>query len=138
MVSRFVYVPPKVWPGLSDHGWVAKVKSIHMSACPSAAIFSNISAASSSMRHDAEVLELLVLAREPAHGVAEDDLEEGAHAQDRRHLVRPEEDAQAVLELVARAGDVEAVEELEDELAVDEEGHKGDVLVRVRGLGLGG
>ena len=30
VVSRFVYVPPEVWPGLSAYGWVAKVKSLHM------------------------------------------------------------------------------------------------------------
>lgn len=30
VVSRFVYVPPSVWPDLSEYGWVAKVTKIHM------------------------------------------------------------------------------------------------------------
>ena len=30
VVSRFVHVPPEVWPDVSKYGWVAKVKSISL------------------------------------------------------------------------------------------------------------
>ena len=35
VVTRLVHVPPEMWPGLSEHGWVAKVMKLNMQRPPS-------------------------------------------------------------------------------------------------------
>ena len=35
VVTRHVYLPPDMWPGLSEHGWVAKVMKLTMQRPPS-------------------------------------------------------------------------------------------------------
>ena len=30
VVTRYVYVPPAMWPGESEHGWVAKVMKLSL------------------------------------------------------------------------------------------------------------
>ena len=35
VVTRYVYVPPDMWPGLSEHGWVAKVIKCSLQRPPS-------------------------------------------------------------------------------------------------------
>ena len=35
VVTRLVHVPPEMWPGLSEHGWVAKVIKCSLQRPPS-------------------------------------------------------------------------------------------------------